>query len=327
MDAMIDFVYNGAGHGDVAQRLVANNMNVNSLRTNGILRADEWKLIDKAVIDSAKKRMNATADLMRRGLVLRGFNGLAKTVLEYNDVSDMTDASVSMDGVTAGKKDTLNFGTKFMPLPLIHKPFALSTRTLQASRESGAGIDTTLAEVASRKVTEASENMFFNGCSTVNFGGGSIVGVLTAPNRVTKTMTKAWTSCTGEEILADVLSMKQASLDKKKFGPWVLYIPASYETILDSEFKSATSMSIKERLLKITGIEDIKVSDYFSGNQVVLVQMDSSTVRLIEGLPITNVEWTSQGGMMYEFQVLSMLIPQVRGDQVGNCGIIHMATV
>ena len=40
----------------VAGALLANNMNVNALRTNATLRKDEWELLDRAVIEIARER-------------------------------------------------------------------------------------------------------------------------------------------------------------------------------------------------------------------------------------------------------------------------------
>ena len=36
-------------------------------------------------------------------------------------------------------------------------------------------------------------------------------------------------------LLAKILEMKQASLDNKKYGPWMLYIPSGYEALMDKD--------------------------------------------------------------------------------------------
>jgi len=274
-EASVDAIFRGQATGTVAQRLLNNAMNVNALRTNATLRKDEWKHYDLAVVQAAQERLVGVADLMGRGLVLRIANGLGKTVLEYEDASDIEGAQLSMDGVTRGLNDRIEYDLKFMPLPIIHKDFQINVRVLNASRTTGASLDTAMAELSARKVAEKEEELLFQGSSSYTFGGGTLYGYVDAPNRNTVTLALAWDNVakTGEQILTDVKNMKQASIDALHYGPWVLYIPTAYETVLDGDFKANSDKSIRTRLLEIAGIEDIKVVDKLAANNVVLVQM------------------------------------------------------
>ena len=326
-EASVDAIFRGQATGTVAQRLLNNAMNVNALRTNATLRKDEWKHYDLAVVQAAQERLVGVADLMGRGLVLRIANGLGKTVLEYEDASDIEGAQLSMDGVTRGLNDRIEYDLKFMPLPIIHKDFQINVRVLNASRTTGASLDTAMAELSARKVAEKEEELLFQGSSSYTFGGGTLYGYVDAPNRNTVTLALAWDNVakTGEQILTDVKNMKQASIDALHYGPWVLYIPTAYETVLDGDFKANSDKSIRTRLLEIAGIEDIKVVDKLAANNVVLVQMTSDVVRMVEGLPLTTVEWQTEGNMIFHFKVMTIAVPQVRADQEGNSGITHLA--
>jgi len=99
-EANIDFVNFGKGKafGNVAQKLLQNELNVNALRTNDVLLYDEWKAIDKAVLKAYQERLVGVADLEARGLTYDIPNGLGKTVLGYQDASDIEDAEMNMDG-------------------------------------------------------------------------------------------------------------------------------------------------------------------------------------------------------------------------------------
>jgi len=85
--------------------------------------------------------------------------------------------------------------------------------------------------------------------------------------------------------------MKQELIDNLHFGPYVIYIPTAYETKLDSDY-SATAIgqtndtTIRERILKISGISDIKVVDTLTADHVLMVQMTSDVVRLVKGMGI-----------------------------------------
>jgi hypothetical protein len=325
VEAIVDAVFKKQAYGDLAKRLLANNMSANALRTNDTLRKDEWKHYDTALLKVAQERLIGVADLMGRGLTYSIANGLGKTVLEYEDVSQIEPAQMSMDAVTRGRNDRVEFDIKYLPLPVIHSDFQINIRVLNASRTTGESLDTTMAELASRMVSEKMEELLFTGSSSYTFGGGTIFGYTDEPNRNTGSLTHNWnaSAATGSTILADLLNMKQASIDARHYGPWMVYIPTAYETVLDDDFKTNSDKSIRQRVGEITGIADVKVADKLTANNVIMVQMTSDVVRWVEGLPMQTVEWQTEGGMIFHFKVMTIAVPQIRADQEGNSGLVH----
>ena len=77
--------------------------------------------------------------------------------------------------------------------------------------------------------------------------------------------------------------------------------------------------------MAIEGINDIKVIDTLTADNVVLVEMQSETVRLVRGMGIQIVEWSTEGKMITKYKVMTIQVPQVRADQDGNSGIVHLA--
>jgi len=293
--------------------------------TNATLRKDEWKQLDMAVLKAAQQRLIGVADLYTRGLVYRLSNGLGTTVLETETMSDQEAAQVSMDGATRGRRDRPEFGIGYLPLPIIHKDFQLDIRTLNASRKRDQALDTLQAEAAARKVAEQAETILFTGLSTYTYGGGSIYGYTDFPNRNTYTLTAHWndSGASGETILADVLGMIQASINDRHYGPWVLYIPTAYQTALGEDFKAGSDKSVRTRLMEIEGLEAIKVADFLTGDNVVLVEMNTDTVRMVEGLSIQTLEWSIEGGMILMYKVMAIMVPQIRADYSERTGIVH----
>jgi len=344
-DANVDTFFQGKAFGPVAQRLVANGMNAGALRpweeeggdsyinVNGqlirvnasTLRKDEWKDMDQAVLKAAQQRLIGVTDLNSRGLTYNISNGLGTTVLEYENLGDISDAEMNMDAVTRGRDDRPKYDIAYLPLPVIHKSFHFNIRALAASRTSGAPLDTTMAEMCGRMVAEKVESILFNGSGTFAYGGGTIYGYTDFPSRLTGSLTAAWdaSAATGATMLTDLRAMKQASIDARHYGPWVVYIPTSYETALDADFKAASDKTIRERLLEVGGILDIKVADFLSTDCVLMVQMTSNVVRMVNGLGITPVEWDSEGGMVFHYKVMTIQVPQLRADQNSRTGIVH----
>jgi len=311
--------------GTSGQRLLASGMSVNSLRTNATLRKDEWKHYDTAAIKAAQRRLVGIADLMSRGLTYSLANGLGTTVLEYEDMSDVNDAQLSLDAVSRGQSDAIEFDLNYLPLPIVHADFDISIRKLNASRTTGQPLDTLMIAAKAEKIAEKLESILFTGASTFTFGGGTIYGYTDFPHRNTGSLSANWddSTATGATILADVVAMKQASINDRHYGPWVLYIPTAYETVLDEDYVSGYPKTIRDRLLEVGGISEIKVVDLLTANNVLLVEMDAKTVRLVEGLPLTTVEWQTQGNMVFNFKLMTISVPQLRADQANRCGIQH----
>ena len=319
-----------SGHGSVAERLIANNMDVSALRTNAVLRKDEWEQLDAALISVARERLTAAADLMDRGLVYNVPNGMGTTIVQHETVSEMTEAQVSMDGITKGENDRVTFSLVSTPLPIIHHDFQISARVLAASRTTGAPLDTTQVEEAMRQVAETTEGLVLNGYSggdLLGFGSSKaqLFGYTNRTGRNVYSIATDWddSGATGASILADVLNMISAAHGDRMFGPYILYVPTNYWVALQDDFKADSDKTILNRLLEIAGIDAIKPADKLADDNVLLVQMTKSNVDMVVGMQPTTVEWESQGGMMMMFKVMSIMVPRVKLDHNGNSGIVH----
>lgn len=290
------------------------------------LRRDEWKALDEAVIGIAEKRLTGVQDLINSGLTYNLGNAMGTTVLEYHDLSDALEAEVSMDAVTRADGDRPEFNSVYLPIPIIHADYEINERALMASRNMSNPLDTTMAERAARKVGEKLESMLFSD-ETYKFGGGTIYSYTNYPKRVTDVVLAGeWDdpTYTGQDMVQDVLAMKQASIDDHFHGPFHLYIPTNYETKLDEDYSTSKgSNTIRERILQISNIEDIIVVDELASDNVLLVQMTNDVVRLVQGLSMQNIQWQTQGGFVNKFKVISIQVPQIRADQNGNTGLIH----
>lgn len=353
----MDFIMNGQGHGSVATALLNANMDVNALRpwigndgrhyttvndekgspvatplinATATLRKDDWKLLDTAVVKAALPRLKAVADLRAAGLTYNIPNGMAKTALETETQSDITDAIVSMDGLRESQADRPLFELSNLPLPIIHKDFNFSARQVMVSRNSGSPLDTTTAELAGRKVAEQAEKLLLGTYGSYVFGGGTIYGYTNYTNRLTKTMTAptavGWTPAT---TVGEVLAMRLQAQQAYHYGPYMLYCSLPWDTYLDNDYSSAKGdNTLRDRLKAIEGIQDVRTLDYLSTSAyvMVLVQMTPDVVREVVGMDITTVQWETKGGLQLNFKVMAILVPQVRADQNSNTGIVHGTT-
>ena len=302
------------------------------------LRRDEWKQLDDVVLEVSRQRLGGVQDLIDKNLTFNLGNAMGTTVLEWHDISDAFEADLTMDGISRAKNDRVVYQHNYLPIPIIHVDYQINARTLEASRSMGNPLDTTSVERATRKVQEKLEKMLFTNTS-YSFGekdsrnNNSIYSYVNHPDRNITTFTyghwddleNSTNDSIGEKIVNDVVKMKKISMAAFHYGPWMLYIPSAYETILDKDYDSTAQTTIRERILKIGGITGIKTVDYLTADNVLLVQMTSDVVRLVRGLPIQNVEWDTEGKFVTNYKVMTIQVPQIRSDQNKKSGIVHMA--
>lgn len=311
---------------DDGKTYVVNNGEAQLHTNDGLLMYDEWKDLDRTVIDVATDRLVGIADLQSMGLT-HNLGSIGVTISQWEEYSDMTDADVSMSGVTKGEEDTPAYDQASVPVPIIHKDFRINIRRLEASRQFGEALDTTSSNVASRKVAEKSEDMLFAGDPTT-VAGNTIYGYTNFPARNTDTLSTAWDSVTdNQDIIDDVLTMCDSARADNYYGPFTLYIPSGYEGTMDDDFKpgSGDTRTVRERILQIESVARVVVADRLSADNVILVQMTSDVVDLAVAQDVTTVQWDSQGGMSEHFKVMAVWVPRLKQDYDGRTGIVHLS--
>jgi hypothetical protein len=308
-----------------------------ALNVNATLRRDEWKQLDEAVVRAKDYRLGGITDLVSKGLTYNLGNGMGTTVLEWHDMVGSMEADMTMDGVTRALNNRVDWKFNYIPIPIVHVDYEINMRSLEVSRNMGNGLDTTLAERATRAVMEKLENMLFTDV-TYSYGEkdshnhNTIYSYINHPDRNQVSLVNAWddSGVTGKDIVDEIISWKQVSISKKHYGPWTIYIPPAYETKLDEDYTGAspdtnTTTTIRQRIMAISGISEVKVIDSLADNTILFIQMTPDVVRLVQGLPLQNVEWQTEGRFITRYKVMTIQVPQIRSDADGLCGVTHIA--
>lgn len=298
---------------------------------NALLTYDQWKEIDRIVLGIYHQRTPGTQDLLSRGLRYDLPNALGTTVLQWQTASGLDHAQMDMDAQTMGDFDRLNYATNYLPVPIVHQPFKLNIRELSMNLTQGQPLDASHAREATISVTEKVEDVLFNGASAYTFGGGTIRGYTDHPNRNLVTMGTSWATDTGPNILTDVRSMKQALINDRRYGPYGLYVATNIEAQLDKYYDDTYPMkTIRQAILDIGGegngggkVEYVHVADKLTASNAVMVDLTTETVEMVVGFEPRTIEWQEQGGMVTIYQVLTIMVPRIRADQDGRCGIAH----
>ena len=307
------------------------------------LRKEEWVEMDRVVIRAARQRLRAWSDLAGANSY-GGFNGMAKTFLEHETMSDPGEAVVDMDGLSEGRTDSPKFQLEGLPLPITHSDFWFSARRLAASRNGGTPLDTTMAEAAARRVAEMIEKTLIGVETGITYGTSaagaagipygrtpSVYGYTNFPSRITKTDLNTPTGSNPSDIMADVIEMRELLYDNKFYGPFMLYHSTGYDRYFDDDYYRSGGTSVlqtlRQRIESIDGIAGVRRLDFLtSGYVMIMVQMTADVARAINGMDITTVQWESVGGMRLNFKVMAIQVPQLRADYNGKCGICHGTT-
>lgn len=297
------------------------------LRTNDTLRKDEWKSFDSTLVREAQVRLRAVADLYAAGLTKPINGGLGKTVHEFEKMTDMTPAIMSMDPNVRSDNDRVEYELEGVPLPIIHKDFNLNIRTLQASRNGGDPLDTIQVEQCGRRIAEKLEDLLVNGTNKV-YAGLPIYGYTTFPGRIETSFVAngSWdqTAKTGDNIIDDVLKMKQLLHNNRMYGPYWLYVPGDADVQLDKDFKANGTQTRRGRVLAIDGVSKISTLDTLASGSVLMIQPTRDVVELLTAVPLQNIQWDLNGGMTVAFKSFTVQIPLLRTDAAGRSGIVHM---
>lgn len=324
--------------GSPARLLLQNGLNVNALRTNELLRKEEWQMLDETLVGVARQRLIGINDLISRGLSFN-LGGLGITISQYEQLADMSAANVDFSGVTDGEKDSVTFTLISVPVPIFHKGFSIDIRRLEASRgpnSVGAPIDRTQVEVAAQKVVEQMEEALFNGIEGTGAGGGGIqtgqgsttqnrlYGYTNEPNRNTQAGGD-WGTATNPQT--DVINAIGVVEGDRYFGPWVVYAATTQFNQLRNFFTDGSGDQIFDRVKRIQGVEDIRPGDRLTAGTGVMVTMRRDVVDVAIGQDMTVVEWETKGGLMVHFKVISALATRVKYDAAGGSGICTLSGI
>jgi hypothetical protein len=296
------------------------------------LRKQEWQMFDTAVLKVARARLRAWTDLAASS-TYGGFNGMSKMVLEHETMSDPGVAITDMDALTESRSDSPRFQLEGVPLPITHSDFWFSARRLAISRNTGMPLDATMAEAAGRRVAELVERTLIGSVTGPTYGNNNpnaygrsptVYGYTNFTPRNTYVGLPTPTGSNGDAILDAILGMRDAMAADNFFGPYMIYTSNDWDRYLDDDYRAQDSRTLRMRIKEIGGITDVRRLDFFTSTfTMLMVQMTPDVARAVIGMPMTTVQWESQGGMKLNFKVMTIMVPQLRADFTGQCGILQ----
>jgi hypothetical protein len=348
----MDFVYgNNRTSGSVAEVLVANRMDPGAIRpfldthgrpcitvwnqksqkhetkqvANATLPYNTWKLFDQAMLRAARPQLKVVGDIRSENLIYGIPNGMRSTVLLHQKITDAGEATLSMDALRQTNKDRPSMDMEGLPLPIVHSDFSFSLREIEVSKDSGAPLDTTMLEQATRKCVEALERLHLGTLAAYSYAGYSAYGLTNYPYRITKTFmiptNGAWTP---RKFIDQTLDALQAMSNVYFNGPYGVWYGPGWSQYFNNDYTPTYGAgSMMKRMMEISDIKWWHKADYLPTYSVVIAQLTPDVVQTVDGMKLSVVEWDQSGGLEKCFKVLGIQVPRLRRNSDGNTGIVH----
>lgn len=325
----------GQGTAQYQARLLQANGNTDVLRTNTLLRRDDWERIESTIVDKAQEFLGLIDQLRSRGMV-QDVGDLGVLIRRIENISDMGPAEQSMSGVDQSREDRQEYGVDAVPMILTHKGFRVGQRQLLSSRRNGGGLDTAGVAAATGKVNEKIEDTGFAGGPTIN--GNQVYGLTNHPDRVTGNAVDAdgsggsdWADDIDnvyETIRAMIDDVEAQGTDDEGYqgGPLDLFVNPNQWGELFQTYTDGSGDTAFERVmskLEARGLQNIIPTAKLSDGELVLVHMTTQVIDLAVGEDIQAIEWQTNGGMTSRFKVMAAVVPTIKSDYDGISGVVH----
>lgn len=303
---------------------------VEEMRSLSPLPEDAQKLVDDEVVRVGTNRLTFVRDLFDEGLVVNLDNPLSVLNIQSDKITNVGAAREVMDPEDE-MGNFLEDRTPFtIPIHLTMEGFKLGIRTILASRRTGQPIDLSQIAQATTRVNERIEFSALNGTGLV-VQGNQAFGITNEPNVNPFTLPLSWTNVAinGPLIISDIISMVELAQNDLYFGPYNLYIGTKYGLVLSEDYRADYAKTIRARIeeLEYGGRNiRIRVVDFLADDTVVLVQMTSNVVDVINGMSPTVFSWTSGSNWTTHNRVMAIIVTRVKSD-VGNGSGITVGTV
>jgi hypothetical protein len=200
-----------------------------------------------------------------------------------------------------------------------------------------------MAEAGGRRIGETIENTtigieegFQYGTQstgvTAHEGVSKVYGYTNFPDRVTKTDLVTPLGTNPEATMTDLLEIIEQMQLLGFYGPYRVYASTGYSRYLNDDYFRSGSTSavrtVRERLMEVEGIESIRRLNFLtSGHQLIVVDTSSEMrPQAVIGMPVTTVQWDTQGGLSHNFKTMCIMVPRFFSDYNGLCPVLHATT-
>ena len=291
--------------------------------------------IDTVIQRVGTKRLTVAADIMATQGLTKTHDPYKSATFDWSEQSAHGRAKNQWSPGSAVDDHQPDVRPVSIPIVCQVDKFVLDARLLGISQNAGTDLDLEGLEQATLNVNELSEHNVINGIdfvmSTPTGTTSKSFGLATHPDRNTLAYAgnKEWTDPThvGEDKLNDLVDGIQLLDNALHFGPVGVWLPGNYGTTLDRQFNTAggDTRLVREVLEKITRVSFIRVADFLPSSRILMVELETRTIRMIVGQLPTAITWMSPNQQTMTSLVVSFLNPNPRSNYELESGIVTLS--
>jgi uncharacterized linocin/CFP29 family protein len=308
------------GDNPSAAKIIVNGGDLIELRTNDLLRNQEWLRIDEEVQEISDQNLVLISDLREMNLVDPIDIGVL--ISSHEQATDVEDAEVTMSGEPGAEEDRREYQRVNYPVPFIQKSASFNARQLRASRQRGSTLDVDWATRATRKVTEKAEDIAFNS-HPVQVGGDSIPGLRTESNR---NQVNGSTWSTPSNIIPDLNTAIQRLLADGFNGPYAVYLGNEQKGQV-KDLLGTGAGRVNENILEDEDIRFLKASGQIPDGEALVVQMTRDVIDIQMAEDIQTTDWESTSGRTTYVNTFTVHVVRVKSQVDGTSGIAHLTNL
>lgn len=289
------------------------------------LPSDFWKQIDMNV------------GMVQRD-ILAVFNDLAASVTrpvpigpishEFVVASDSGQSHISLDGISDGLEDRVEYGHFATPLPIVSNPFSYGWRAAEGARAKGFSLDMAPRDNSLRRTAEDLEDLALNGSSKIVVGGNQLYGLRNEPNRNTRSTGVTLNGATGAQWHTEITATLKKLHDANFRVPATIYLNwddwfYASNTDYSAQYPNKT---ILQRIKEIEGVESVVPASKVPASEILAVVKRTDVVQVLSAMPSAVIpKFRANQHDDYKFVGMAAAAVQIRHDFNDQCGIAHSA--
>ncbi len=266
-------------------------------KSDSPLTFDEWGSLESAIIEVAKKSL-----VCRRFIPVTGPIGVGHQVVAYDVYYGVEPGSCEVKpGEEAQSCEPVRVGTrKYVTMPTIYKPFAITWRDLEYYRQFNLPIDTSTAAAAAFATAVAEDSLIIHGDKRLE-----IEGLLSVDGHQSMSMSD-WDVVGNAfgDISLGIAKLSEAGF----FGPYYLLLNPKDYFKLNRAYHNTGLLEI-EQIKKV--VSDVLYTPIMPQGQAVLLSSGPQNIDIVVGLDIS-LAYVESSNMVHYFRVMEIVVPRIK---------------
>ncbi|MDW8237022.1 MAG: family 1 encapsulin nanocompartment shell protein [Aquificaceae bacterium] len=259
------------------------------------LTEEEWKDLEEAIYETGRQVL-----VCRRFLRLIGPIGPGHQVVSFDVLSNFEIGACELTPNKQESEPIKSVKKKHVPLPTIHKSFAINWRDLEYVRQFSLPIDTSVARACAVATALAEDSLIIHGNKELG-----IEGFLNVEGHQTMSMSD-W-EVVGNAF-SDIANGISRLVERGFYGPYYLILNPKEYVKLNRVYHNTGILEI-EQVRKL--VKEVYQTPIMPEKKAILINATPADVDLVVGIDMSLL-YIESTNMNHHFRVLEMVLPRIK---------------